>query len=238
MQTNSFQKYLPEIIERVGRAASFPLDKRQSDRLAFYFSELLKWNRVTNLTGIKDMETLVIKHLGDTILLLKQIHSHTGTIKTILDIGTGAGIPGLILKLITPEFNMVLAEALKKKCSFLRFVVARLALKNIFVEEKSIGPANPPKHLPENGFDLIVSQATGSVRWFIETGIDFMAPSGSMVLLKGPAGESELKKNREFLKKKGLCYDLIRTRLPILRHQRLLISIRQEKENDLGEKLS
>ncbi len=221
LQTNSFPK-LCDIIQRVCRNAGVSINKKTEQDLLFYFTELHKWNRVTNLTGIREPESLVLKHLGDTLLLLANVPE---PVETVLDIGTGAGIPGLLMKLIRSDLYIVLAEAAKKKCSFLKFICASLNLTDIWIEEKRIAPDNPPKHLPSKGFDLIVSQAAGSVRWFVETGLDFSSSTGSMILLKGPSGEQELSRHQEFLKNKGLCHSIINAYLPVKGHRRLIIRL-------------
>ncbi len=219
MQTNSSRK-LPELIAGIFQETGIPLNQETGRDLLFYFKELSRWNRVTNLTGIKDPEALVIKHLGDTLLLLSHIPKD---VKTALDIGTGAGVPGLLMKIIRPDMDVVLAEAAKKKCSFLKFIVAGLNLQDIYIEEKLVSPENPPDHLAKNGFDLIVSQATGTVKWFVQTASDFLAPDGSMIILKGPAAREELEHYADFMNEAGLSVSVMEARLPVTGHKRLLI---------------
>jgi len=219
LQTNNSQK-LDEIISRIGLETGYILSPKVQQDLQLYFQELQAWNKKINLTGIKELGTLVQKHLGDTLLLLE--HMPKG-VHTVLDIGTGAGIPGILMKIIRPELYMVLAEGVKKKCSFLKFIIAKLGLKDVFVEQRLIGPQTPPRHLPALGFDLIVSQATGSLKWFVETALGFLAPEGSMIMLKGPSGWEEIKSCQFFLQQAGLSINTIETSLPIANHKRLLI---------------
>ncbi len=228
LQTSNFPK-LPELISRLSQDTGISLDQTARQNLLFYFTELYNWNRVTNLTGIKDPEALVLKHLGDTLLLMGNIPQNT---RTVLDIGTGAGIPGLLMKLIRPGLYMVLAEAVKKKCSFLYFIMARLGLSNIFITNRLITPQNPPEFMPENGFDIIVSQAAGSVKWFVETGLDFLAPKGSMFLLKGPSGEQELEDHAGFLNQRGLYPCVQRKLLPLTGHRRLILELKRKPAGD------
>ncbi len=220
---------LPDLIAALFQRSGLSLDSATAEKLLFYFTELHKWNKVINLTGIREPEGQVIKHLGDTLLLLSHMDIEA---KTVLDIGTGPGVPGLIMKIIRPDLYMVLAESVRKKCSFLRFICASLNLNGIYIEEKRIAHDKQPDHLPANGFDLIVSQAAGSIKWFVKTGLDFVCSSGSMILLKGPAGKQELDKQRGFLESMGLYYSLINTSLPMEGHQRLLIFLKKRQTTE------
>jgi len=221
LQTNPIQ-ILSDSIDLVSNHSGLYIDAEVRQDLLFYFTELHTWNKTTNLTGIKDPRDLVFKHLGDTNLLLKIVPE---TVKTVLDIGTGAGVPGLVMKMIRPELKMVLAEAAKKKCSFLRFVSADLNLKGIYIEEGMLKPTKAPSHMPEGGFDLIITQATGSIRWFAQTGSGFLAPSGRMIILKGPSVQKEMEEALNFLDEKGFCFHVHRARLPVLEHPRSLIEL-------------
>ncbi len=229
LQTNKPQQNLHEIIQRVASAALFSLDFQSEKQLLSYFQELDRWNRVINLSGIRDQERLVIKHLGDSLLVLKHVALDADGLETVLDVGTGAGIPGLVMKIIRPELYMVLAEAVKKKCSFLRFVCAGLKLRDIYIEQGLISSKHPPDHLPDGGFQLIISQAAGSVKWFVDTALDFLAPGGRMLILKGPAVREELKDLSGFFQALDLEINVIESRLPLLNHRRLLVEITRTK---------
>ncbi len=200
-------------------------DNVQKDRLLAYFSTLHKWNQSINLTGIKEEKELVYKHLGDTLLLDRLLDKKY---KSLLDIGTGAGIPGLIMKILRPQLHVVLAEAVKKKCSFLRYVASILKLPgDLFIEEKKITPSNPPEGMPPGGFDAVVSQATGSLSWLLDVSDGLCARHGIILALKGPRAQKELKEAEEKLSKMGLKAETKSYTLPILGHERVLVLMKR-----------
>ncbi len=221
---NSFQKKLTNYIEQVLIAFDIEVEPETKERLVTYFLQLYLWNRSKNLTGIKDLDILIYKHLGDSLILLKHLDNH---LETMLDIGTGQGVPGLIVKILRPNLKVVLAEASKKKCSFLKFVIALLRLKDIKVCEKRIDPKNPPCLFENSGFDVIVSQATGALSWLVDISHPFLKDGGKIISLKGPKGLYEVEELKKIFKKRGqmLIIDVIEEHLPILDQKRLLIFI-------------
>ena len=175
---------------------------------------------------------MVEKHLGDTLLLLRHMPEGAGS---VMDVGTGPGVPGLILKILEPGLSMTLVESVKKKCSFLRYVISRLGLFDVHVEQIRLSPDNPPASLPEGGFDLIVSQAAGSLAWLLETAAPFLSENGCIVALKGPEINhelSELKKKTDSAVKGGLDVEVKRDKLPSTGARRALVFMRPRKGRD------
>jgi len=216
---------LSKLISELFLQAGIPSGEAARRDILAYFVELRIWNRVTNLTGLRDPEHMILKHLGDTLLFLKHMPQD---INTVLDIGTGAGVPGLLIKIIRRDILVVLAEATRKKCSFLRFVSARLGLQGIFIEEGFLDKANPPRHIPEGGFDIIVSQAAGPVLWLADTAVDFLAPDGMLISLKGPACQGELDESLPRLKAGGFHVSVVRYAIPVSGRQRVMITLEKK----------
>ncbi len=229
LQTNNCQTSLHKAIEQVEESFSVSFDKGdKKEKLLLYFSLLYQWNKSINLTGIKEPELLVYKHLGDTLLFDKLI---SPDVSNLLDIGTGAGIPGLLLKILRPNLNVVLAEAIKKKCSFLRYVASLLRLKDIFIDEKRISPPDPPTTVlqrQDHGFDTITSLAAGSLRWLIDTSLPFLSSGGQIVTLKGPSIKKELHLLRQMAGSKGVLIKSEELTLPILEHKRVALIIEKD----------
>jgi len=218
---------LSDAIDEVSRAFGRTLDQGQKKGLLLYFSNLHQWNRSINLTGIKDDRELVYKHLGDTLILDTALDKEC---KTLLDIGTGAGIPGLIMKILRPDLYVVLAEALKKKCSFLRYMASVLNFrKGLYIEEKKLGPSDPPENMPSTGFDAIVSQATGSLSWLVDLSEGFLARHGNIFALKGPKVQKELPEAEKVAREKGLEIEMKEYTLPILGHERVLVIFKRAR---------
>ena len=219
LQTRIKSQKLHEHIEKVLKAFKRDISQEKKGHLERYFLELSRWNEKINLTGIRDIEKLVLKHLGDTLLFEKYLPKN---LSSLLDIGTGAGVPGLLLKILRPELEVFLAEAVKKKCSFLEFIIATLGLKDIHVINKRINGKGFSK-MPPKGLDVITSQATGSIQWLFELSKPLLSEKGIILTLKGPSFKEELKD-------KEISFGSFRLksfeeRLPLLNHQRVMVVI-------------
>jgi 16S rRNA (guanine527-N7)-methyltransferase len=158
-----------------------------------YLSELRKWNRAYSLTALKTDEDIIVRHFLDSVLYLRAIPSNA---LKIADVGTGAGFPGLPIKIISPQREITLIEASRKKTSFLRNIIRILNLQSIRVVNERI------ENLGEsffNTFDAIVSRATFKTKGFIDCASRYLKESGCLVLSKGPAFIEELEqlKNQE-----------------------------------------
>ena len=101
-----------------------------------YLNELKSWNKTTNLTSITDDREIITKHFLDSIAALNVAHFPNGAL--LLDVGTGAGFPGIPLKIMRSDLRVVLIEPSKKKCSFLRYVVGLLRLEQVEIYEGSL----------------------------------------------------------------------------------------------------
>lgn len=154
-----------------------------------YLTELRKWNKAYNLTGLKNDEDIIIKHFLDSLLYLKVMPD--GEIK-VADVGSGAGFPGIPIKIIRPEIGMYLIESSGKKSVFLRHIIRELELKKIEVIEKRIEEikVNQELSLP---VDIAVTRALFSIKDFIKKASHIVKQGGILILNKGPKVKEELR---------------------------------------------
>ena len=154
-----------------------------------FLAELRKWNRAYNLTGLKKDEDIVIKHFLDSLLYLNAMPD--GELK-VADIGSGAGFPGIPIKIIRPEIEMYLIEPSKKKSAFLRHIIRQLRMERIEVLEKSIEEIRVNQELP-SPVDIAISRALFDIKEFIKKASHILKPGGTLILNKGPKVKEELK---------------------------------------------
>lgn len=149
-----------------------------------YLEELKKWNKVYNLTGLKSDRDISIKHFLDSLLFAKMLPPEA---LTLADIGSGAGFPGIPIKIMFPDLSVFLIEPTRKKAIFLRHICSRLQLKNVEIINKRI------EEVKGLQVDVAVTRALFSVREFIEKTKDILNKNGILILSKGPKFEEELK---------------------------------------------
>lgn len=205
------------------------LDVSVISAFATYFEELFFWNRRINLTGALSEEELIAKHLGDTMLLHSSLPSD---LKSALDIGTGAGIPGLLFKLLRPSVIMFLADARRKRISFLKNVITKLELQGVYAEQCLVGKGYAPLQkvfhaFPQKGVELVLSQAVCSIQDFVAMALPVTAETGCMVSLKGPRFQEELKEASDCISRFELSCKVLPGRNPLNGHERFLILLRQ-----------
>lgn len=183
----------------------FPPSKEQINSFITYLSELKRWNKAYNLTGLKKEEDIIIKNFLDSLLYLKAIPD--GEIK-IADVGSGAGFPGIPIKIIRPEIEMFLIEPSRKKSAFLRHIIRQLGLENIGVIENSIEgiTLNHELLFP---VDIAVTRALFSIRDFIKKATPIVKEGGKLILNKGPKVQEELKLLKD------IKYEILTLELPM-----------------------
>lgn len=154
----------------------------QQAQLIAYLSLLQKWNRTYNLTSIIEPKDMVYLHLLDSLIIQPYLQ---GT--RLIDVGSGAGVPGMVLAITNPQQHWTLLDKNNKKTRFLTQVVAELGLKNVeVVQMKS------EEFHPTTGFDSILSRAYGSLTFFLETTKHLRAHNGIYIALKGKYPTEEI----------------------------------------------
>lgn len=162
-----------------------PLSPGQLDQITMYANELRTWNEKTNLTSVIEPREVAIKHFLDSFLGLKVMSGNDSS--NILDIGSGAGFPGIPLKILVPDVELYLIDANKKKVSFLVNLVGKLKLQGVKVWAKTIEEVarDPSLH---SKFGNIVIRAL-NIDKFIEQLTVLLAPAGRIILYRGEALE-------------------------------------------------
>jgi 16S rRNA (guanine527-N7)-methyltransferase len=165
------------------RASDTPAGTRQ--RIDTYLDLLEKWNRVYNLTAVRaraEMETL---HVQDALAVLPWLPADAGL--RVLDVGSGAGIPGIPLALARPDAHFVLLDANSKKTAFLAQAIIELGLRNV-----RVATARVEAFRPAEPFDVVVSRAFSDLATFVRVAAPQIAPGGLIVAMKGVLPHDEI----------------------------------------------
>jgi 16S rRNA (guanine527-N7)-methyltransferase len=158
----------------------------EMDRLARHATELVRWNRKTNLTAITAPEEIAVKHMLDSMAPLRHL-PETGT---LLDIGSGGGFPGMVLKVLRPGLSVTLIDASRKKVSFLSHIIRSLGLKDITALQTRVEAlAGEPQYV--HRFDVILSRALCALDAFVAMSLPLLAPDGLLIALKGKPEEAD-----------------------------------------------
>lgn len=168
------------IREGAGRLG-LELGPAQSAQLLDYIREMQRWGKAYNLTAIRELPQMVSHHLLDSLSVLPHVRG-----ERLLDLGAGAGLPGLPLAIVSPGLQVWLLEAAAKKCRFLRHVIGRLGLTNAQVVQR-----RAEHYRPEEGFDTVVCRAVATVGQLMEWSAHLCRPGGTLLAMKGqyPTGE-------------------------------------------------
>ncbi|HET7260351.1 MAG TPA: 16S rRNA (guanine(527)-N(7))-methyltransferase RsmG [Casimicrobiaceae bacterium] len=155
-------------------------------KLELWLDLLVKWNRVYNLTAIRDRAQMETHHVNDALALLP--HLAQAESLRVLDIGTGAGVPGIPVAIARPSWRVVLLDSNQKKIAFVTQAVAELGLDNV-----TAVAARAEHWRAETPFDIVVSRAYSDLASFAIVAARHVAPEGRIVAMKGayPAGEIE-----------------------------------------------
>jgi 16S rRNA (guanine527-N7)-methyltransferase len=145
-------------------------------QLIEYIRLLEKWNRVHNLTAVREPEQMVVLHLLDSLSVLPHLEGR----KTLLDVGTGAGLPGIPLAIARPDLEVTLLDSNHKKTTFLAQAKAELSLANIRIETGRV-----ESYRPNRPFEVVVSRAFSELSDFVTQARHLVAPEGVMLAMKG-----------------------------------------------------
>ena len=181
-------------------AMRLQLEQAQRQTLLDYLALLAKWNRAYNLTAVRNPAEAVSRQLLDSLVVLPLL---TGS--RILDLGSGAGLPGIPLAIARPDIRVTLLDANRKKCRFMEQAKLELAIPNIEVVCVRV-----EHYRPEAGFELILSRAFASLPDMVAQASRLLVPDGAMLALKGKLPRAEISQ----LEQRGMGLQIHRLRVP------------------------
>lgn len=181
--------------------------------------ELKKWNRKINLTAVTDDKGIAVKHIIDSLVFAELAESGD----RVLDIGSGAGMPAIPLKICRPELEVVSVDAVGKKIQFQRHVSRLLGFRGFQAVHSRIENIDPI-HLAS--YTLVTSRAFSSLVQFVLLALPFMAPTGRLVAMKGPNVHNEIKESLGLLDSHGIKVSSIKEyQLPFGLGERSLVTL-------------
>ncbi len=177
-----------QFLSDIANKAGVCLDDTQLKQFSLYADLLVEWNKKMNLTAITAPDEIVTKHFVDSLYGLKVL----GNRKTVIDVGTGAGFPGIPLKIAKPEISLTLLDSLNKRLTFLTEVKKQLSLENVeCVHSRAEDGAASGTRLRES-FDAAVSRAVANLSCLCEYCLPYVKRGGLFLAYKGPDVEEEL----------------------------------------------
>ncbi|MFQ8951628.1 MAG: 16S rRNA (guanine(527)-N(7))-methyltransferase RsmG, partial [Oscillospiraceae bacterium] len=178
-------------IEKItDRCAEFgvKIDREITERLNLYGNLLLEWNEKINLTAITAPEDVLYKHFYDCILFFKAVTPDKNA--EIIDVGTGAGFPGMVLKIIRPDLKITLLDSLNKRLLFLNEVISQLGLQDIStVHMRAEDAGRAPAHREK--YDIACARAVASLPILMEYCLPLVKKGGSFIAMKGASAAEE-----------------------------------------------
>jgi 16S rRNA (guanine527-N7)-methyltransferase len=199
------------------------LSPKVMSQFGAYLQELQTWNARVNLTGLKNTRDMVIKHFLDSLAVLPCLDDAP----SLADLGSGAGFPGLVLKLARPDLALTLVESRGKKAAFLEYLVALWQLPGVEVIQAHLTPKLAREWGPR--FALVTSRATFSLERFLELAAPLLLPGGRALALKGPElPRQEIDSARRRLATLNLAnLELQERRLPVTGEARLYVLVKK-----------
>ncbi len=217
-----------EAMTRAAGDFGLSLTSGQIDQFTRYYELLVSWNEKMNLTAITEPEDVAVKHMIDSLSAYDERLFTQGA--SIIDVGTGAGFPGIPLKILSPDLKLTLMDSLGKRVKFLETVVTELGLEGVdCVHSRAEDGARNPAY--RGKFDLAVSRAVARLSVLAEYCLPFVRTGGHFLALKGMKYEEESEDAARALKLLG--GRLIETRavhLPGLDDKRAILVIRKVRE--------
>ena len=214
-------------LERASARYGLPLDAKQIEKFGIYYRLLIEWNAKMNLTAITEPREVAVKHIVDSLTALRGIEERDSL--RLIDVGTGAGFPGIPLKIVRPDLQLTLLDSLKKRVHFLETVVEALGLEGAECLHGRAEEAARQSALRER-FDIAASRAVARLPVLAEYLLPFVRIGGTAIALKGLHSEEEAKESERAVKiLGGRAIESIPVALPGLSDKRAVLVIKKER---------
>ncbi len=213
----TFDNHWREIVRKGGADLGLELGPESLELMAMHARELIRWNKKFNITSIVDPKQMATKHFIDSIAIAPHIPENA----SVLDLGSGGGFPGFPLKVVRPDLRVVMADASRKRVSFLNFLVRQSGLESVTaIHVRAENLANEEDFAGQ--FDVVTSRAFTALERFVTLARPFLARDGVILAMKGGAGEEEA----EGLSESDYRISLIPYLLPLENHSRNIVQVR------------
>ena len=191
MDFNEFEKIMQEYLNQI----NVKLTKKQINQFYDYMNLLIEVNKVMNLTAITDPKEIIIKHFIDSLVVLDKINSNS----SIIDVGTGAGFPGIPIKIAYPDTKIVLLDSLNKRINFLNTVIEKLNLKDIeAIHGRAEDFGRGINHREK--YDIAIARAVAPLNILLEYLIPFVKVNGKCICMKGSNSNKEIEESTNAIK--------------------------------------
>ncbi|MGH4137486.1 16S rRNA (guanine(527)-N(7))-methyltransferase RsmG [Clostridium sp.] len=189
-----------DILSKASSNEGLGFNEKKYEQFMKYKDLIKEWNEKVNLTAIKEDEEIIKKHFIDSMKVFK--FQGLKNAKNVIDIGTGGGFPGIPMKIIKPEINIVLLDSLNKRINFLNEVISNLQLEKIKAIHGRAEDFAQDRQYREK-FDVAVSRAVANLTVLSEYCLPYVKVGGYFVAMKGPAVEEEIKSSKNAIRMLG-----------------------------------
>lgn len=218
-----FKTYLEQAAGEYG----IHLSPLQLDQMTAYYGLLVEWNEKINLTAITEPREVAVKHMIDSLSCYYENYFPQGC--QVIDVGTGAGFPGVPLKIYRPDIQLTLIDSLHKRLVFLRHLVTELSLDPVVTIHSRAEEGGRNKELREQ-FDVVLSRAVARLNVLCELCLPFVKKGGHFIALKGAQQETELVEAQKAIEILGGTLVCVKpVRLPGFEEQRAVLYIRKDR---------
>lgn len=216
---------MSQIFENKLNELGIALTDKQKQQFDKFYELLVEWNKVMNLTGITEYEEVNEKHFVDSLSIVKAIDMKS--VKSVIDVGTGAGFPGIPLKIAFPHLKVVLLDSLNKRINFLNTVIAELGLTDIkTIHGRAEDYAKQTEYREK--FDLCVSRAVANLSTLSEYCLPYVSADGLFVPYKSGEIDEELENSKKAVKiLSGKIENVVKFQLPGTEIGRSFVKIRK-----------
>ena len=221
MNQNEFNNEIQKYLEKM----NIVLSGTQKEQFYKYMNLLIEWNEKINLTAIIEPKEIILKHFIDSITINNYIEEE----EKVIDVGTGAGFPGIPLKISKPEIQVELLDSLNKRINFLNIIIEKLELKNIKATHARVEEFAKNKNNREK-YDVATSRAVANLNVLVEYLLPLVKVGGKCICMKGPNIEEEINGSKKAIEVLGGKIEKVEEfNLPDTDMKRTIIIIRKIK---------
>lgn len=187
--------YLEEKLTKGAEELNIKLTAEQKNKLINYLEQLSKWNKVYNLTAIQNKNEMLVRHILDSLAVIPYLNKLKTNIRkdniNIVDVGSGGGLPGVIIATMDSRFKVNCVDSVHKKTAFVQQMRSRLELKNLSAMHSRV------EDLKNKGYDILIARAFSTLKTIIHLAGKHVLPNGYIVAMKGKKPTKEIKEIKQ-----------------------------------------